>query len=1513
MRQVIKKRIIKIIFWIAASVVILFIAAASALQIPYVQTKVVQKGSEIISLKTGFPSSIEYVRINWFDEMLIEGLEIHDSNDSLMIGSEEVLIDFELRSLLSGNNRKIDEVVLYNADVNLRRSVDEDIINITRFVNNLKREFTSPKKKKRTTFSIGKIKLFNSSFQINDNTKDSIPQGFDYNHFRLTDIKGELSDFYSHSDTLDFRVEKLSAREPETGLRINSLSTYYSVSQKAMKFLNIDLSAGRSHIKDTVIFYYNSTENLSSFNDSVRLKVHFDETVLNTADLALFAPSLKNFNESYKVSGIFNGKIVDFNFKDFELSFRNSYLQGSLGMSGLPDFEETFIDANLSRVHVHAEDLYAYFPENMHDKLQKLGQINFNGNLLGFPTDFVAEGDFRTDIGRVISDVNMKISEVPGETQYSGRLKTESFNLGKFLNDTITFQYVDMNGEIEGSGFALENARFNLNGNIDQLGIKRYNYNNITTNASFAKEFFDGKISINDPNLKFQIEGSIDLREKKNLIQVKGNLDTAYLKKLNLSQDDIFIKSELEMNVRGLQIDSIQGNVYLNNSIVLFNDRDLKIDSLELVSKIDNNFRSLFVESSNIKLNFEGNFNYTTIFNDLKVLIHEYKLEILNNYDSIQRYYSLKDRDQDEKYTIKYNIELRNINPLLNLFVPEIHVSQNTTLNGRFTSGYTSIFSLYSNFDTISYEDNKMYDTQIELTTSKVEDSTEILAMAYIFSQSQDFNNITATNDFMFEGIWDKDHIDFNFNFEQEGTDNYTDLYGELDFLKNRTRIRFKDSDIQVLGEKWEIGDKNQIIIAKREFEIENLIVSNQEQQIKLDGYISEDPDKALTLLINNFKLESINPLLERELSGLTEGFVTFNDLYKTIRVESKLNVQDLTMSSFLIGNMTALSEWNNDDRFFDINFFIDRDQKRIVNIEGTYSPDLDENALDLKAFFDKANLIIAEPFLEEIFSDIGGTASGSFTIKGTPKEPLIRGDGRITDGKIRVNYLNTLYTFNGDISLTENSIGFNDVTLRDRNQNTGKLDGRLVHNRFQNLGIDLEGSFTNFLVLNTTSKDNSLFYGTGIVSGSVHFFGALDNMNITANATTNKGTRIFIPIGGAESIEREEFIDFVDFSDTTENVSIEKKDEVDLKGLKLDFDLEITTDAYAEIIFDLKAGDIIRGRGSGNLKLQIDTRGDFSMFGDYVFEEGGYNFTLYNIINKEFVISSGSKISWSGDPYQGVMDINAIYSQLASMAPLLTAQDTSYQNHPDINRRYPTEVILDLEGPLLSPAIDFDIEVKDYPQNIIVNGESISLATEVARFENQIESDEQELKRQVFSLIILRRFSPPNAFQPAGSFGNSVSEFVSNQLSFWITQVDENLEIDVDLGGLDEEAFNAFQLRLSYTFLQGRLRITRAGGFTNQSSQADISTVAGDWTVEYLLTPDGKFRVKMYNRTNYNTLGQGTEGETNTTTAGVSIIHTQSFNELKDLFRLARKKRKKQKEEKDDRTAAINEEDKPN
>ncbi|MEX2335938.1 MAG: translocation/assembly module TamB domain-containing protein [Fulvivirga sp.] len=1508
--QDIKKRIAKTILWFILSLLLLLGIIAGAVQVPYIQTEIVNYISKKYSNLTGYSISIEHIAIDWFDEINIKGIRIIDPEGNGLLYAEDIQINFDLDALLNKEDHKIDDITIDQAAIYLTKiTVDDTVktLNINELVRRIKSGIRKETRKSQH-LSVNHLAITNTTFTYYDQERDSIKGGFDYYHFTLDNINGEFEKFHSIADTLELQVTSLTANEKSSHLDISHFTSSFSVSQSQMAFKNLDMQAGNSIIGDNIIFNYSSTRDLSEFKTKIKIKANLDKTILHSKDLALFAPRLKTFDEYYELSGDFDGKVTAFTLNNAHLKFgKGTLLKGKIRMIGLPNFQETFINFDLSESHVMVEDLKFYLKEKTYNHLIPFENISFNAEFLGFPNDFVAKGDFLTAFGRITSDINLKLEENINKSTYSGNLNMHNFDLGGYMkNENIGAATV--RGEIEGSGFALEDANFELKGQVDKIDINNYSYTNIETDAQFAKELFKGYMSINDPNLRLTTTGSIDLRNGINLFNVQADLDTAFLKALNLVPEDIFISSEININARGLKLDSLIGLANLRNTFISYENKALQLDTLSLISSKKAGKRHLLLETNLLDLRVNGAYDYSVVYNDLKRLLHEYKLNIQNDRKALHHYYSHKRNSEYDDYTLNYSIHVKDPNPIFNLFAPSLFVSEESFISGNFTGGYTSIISMETHMDTLIYKNDHFYNNEIQLNISKIADSTDVLAMAYVASDQQSIAGID-TRDLMLEAVWNNMHINFELDIDQVLYSNYARLFGSIDFLPNQTLIKMQPSDLQILDKKWHFDNNNSIAINGKEITVDRLRVFNGDQSVAVNGKISENTEDRLIINIDSLNLENINTIISKDISGTLDGYADIQNYYNNLQVQNEVTISQLKIDKFLIGDIKGKNLWNNALKQFDLNFLVKRQENIILEIFGSYSPKKKVDKLGLKSYLNKTELSILEPFINTRFSRIQGTASGELTISGTPLNPVVKGSGTIDNGFIHIKYLGTGYHMNGDFYFKNNKIGFNKIVMTDSRNNSAILTGGATHEGFKDFYIDIGGNLSNILVLNTTSNDNDLFYGTGIVTGSINLVGPINNMNIIAQAKTEKGTRIFIPIGDTESIEREEYINFVDFSDSTNVIDITKVSKIDLRGLKLDFDLNITPDAYCEIIFDIKAGDIIRGRGTGDIKLQIDTKGDFNMFGDYNIQEGGYNFTLYSIINKEFDILPNSKISWYGDPYQGLLDINATYNQLASFTPLLLHQeaDKVYEEVVELKRKYPVKVLLDINGPLLSPAVNFDIVSNDLPRNIKVpERPDVDLEFEFLKFKNSI--DEQELKRQVFSLIVLRRFSPQQSFNTGGTITSSVSELLSNQLSYWITQVDENLEIDfdVDFDQMDEEAYNTFQLRLSYTFLDGRLRVTRDGGFTNQKT--DISSVAGDWTLEYLLTPDGKFKAKMYNRTNYNPINP-TEENQNTITTGFSIIHTQSFNELKELFQKKQSTAIEENEEhqEDEPTSSVN------
>jgi hypothetical protein len=1511
--QVIKNRAKKVFVYTVTSILFLILAAFLVLQMPPVQNWLISIYLKDFSAVVGFPASVREFKMLWFDRVELSGVKIEDPSGNGMIQAEKILINFKLSRLLDENDINIDGVYVDSAHVLITKIQESDTsrdLNINVWINRINENFSGSGGGKSPKIKIGEAFVNGSKFSYIDQYRDPIKTGFNYNQFTLDLDEAQLTSFAVIGDTTEFNLNTLIATDTKTKFKIKEMSTFFRHSQGGMEFKGLNLRAGESIVRDTIILTYKRNADMSDFVTKVNINAKLNNCILQPADLALFAPGIEKITKPIHFTGDFNGRIEEFRVTKMDASIGSTNLKGSLSMDGLPVINETFIDLDLSKSQLNINDIDFLFNEDIANRLEPMGKLHLDGQFLGYPTDFVANGTFIGRLGTIRSDINFKVNEKDFNlSEYSGNLKLISFSLGELLRDTTNFQQVAMDGKITGSGMTKNTADFKLNGKISSVGIKGYNYTNITTNARFASGLFNGLLKINDPNLELDAEGSIDLRDGRNRIQVQARLDTAYIHNLKLSRDDLFVHASFEADFTGLSLDSLDGEAAFKDLKIRYKEKYLHLDSIKIITTKTNTSRELKIESNLMDGEIKGNYLYSSISHDIQVLAKEFSLNLRNNEAEIQDYYSEK-KSQPDKYRADIQILLKDIRPVSDLFNIDLTVSKNTLIQGNFSSGYTSIFNIYSRFDTLTYQGTTFFDSDAEITASKIADSTSVLAMATINSARQQIARNLETKNLLAEGIWSRNHIDFSLDADQEGLNNLVRLSGAVDFLRDSTAISMNPSLVRLLEKEWTFKQGNYVSFHNQQITFHELGLVTGNQNVAVDGKLSQDPKDIISLKIGDLDLSIFNIMTLKRVNGIMNAEIDMSNYYKKPLIQNSIEVKGLMVDNFLIGDLVGKNLWDTTRNEFDIGISISRDEHRLVNLEGYYKPSQRNSPLNVKAQLVEADLKILEPFLTDIFPSLIGNVSGDFTITGRLEEPQIEGEGTIPNGQIVIGYLKTLYQFKGIVGLTPNSIYFKNMELEDGLKNKGSLNGRITHKNFNKMAIEMDAEFQNLQVLNTTIKDNSLFYGQAYASGNLKIEGPISNLNIYATAKTEKNTRIYIPISGSSEVEKKDFISFVNFKDTTFIRKINnnlKRDKVRLTGLMFDLNLDVTPDAYCEIIFDPKSGDIIRGRGNGDIKLQMDTKGEFNMFGPFEFTEGWYNFTLYDIINKEFEIKKGSKITWYGDPYQGILDINASYNQQASFAPLVedNASNADLLKSPYIRRKYPVEVIVDIEGLMLSSKISFDINARDLPKSISVGTNTpYNLDIMFNAFKNKL--DEQELKRQVFSLIVLRRFSPPESFNTSGTVMNSVSELLSNQLSYWMSQVDQNLVIDVDLNVMDQEAFNTFQLRFSYTFFNGRLRVSGDGTYNstnnNANAQASPSSLAGDWTVDYMLTADGKLRIKMYSRTNINQ-NLASVNNQNTITTGLSLIHTQSFDELSELFRRGRKQKKKQE------SASLNEE----
>ena len=308
----------------------------------------------------------------------------------------------------------------------------------------------------------------------------------------------------------------------------------------------------------------------------------------------------------------------------------------------------------------------------------------------------------------------------------------------------------------------------------------------------------------------------------------------------------------------------------------------------------------------------------------------------------------------------------------------------------------------------------------------------------------------------------------------------------------------------------------------------------------------------------------------------------------------------------------------------------------------------------------------------------------------------------------------------------------------------------------------------------------------------------------------------------------------------------------------------------------DPDGGDRIKATGSGNLRIGYNsTDEEMTMFGAYTLEKGDYNFTLQDIIIKDFTIREGSRISFNGDPLSAVLDIEAIYSLYANLAEL----DESFTTDGDLNRtNVPVNALLRLQGDISEPDISFDLE---FP----------TLTSDVYRKVMSIISTEDMMNRQIIYLLALNSFYTPDYMADSSRSNELVSvasSTISSQLTNLLGQMSENWSVSPNFRSENGDFSDIeVELALSSQLLNNRLLFNGNFGYRDNALNTRNSNFIGDFDIEYLLTKNGNIRLKAYNHYN----DQNYYVRSALTTQGVGVVFKRDFDNIYDLLGIRKKK----------------------
>jgi len=1427
-----------------------------------VQTYVAKKAAAYLSKELKSTVTIGGLYVKPFKSVVLEDLVVIDLQKDTLANFPKFLVDLN-RLSLKERILDVNTVQVNNGSFFLKENKDGSS-NLDFIIDYFDSPVPKTPKKRKFQFLFDRIILNNVHFKYKNLKVDTVLKGVNFEDIDVTNLNGIFEKLNTNGHILQANIKNLTLKE-KSGFYLKNLSAFTTIDTNAIELQKLMLVTNKSRLTDYFQMKFGKFKDFNDYVNKVRMKANFKNSHISSSDIAFFTPALKNMKLDLDIDGQITGLVNNLKAKKLSLKAgKATYIKGDFSMKGLPKWEETFMDMKIEMAGTNKRDLDEILTDitgkkvkSIPDIVNKFGNVNFNGSFTGFQSDFIAYGEFKTKLGRIKSDVNMKIDK-KGIPSYTGNVKTYDFNIGDLLNEK-TLGKVTSELYVKGRGTELKDLTEQLNGDINYIDFNGYRYRNVKINGTFEKKYFDGDLKINDKNIQLDFDGGVNLNPKLPVFNFKATIKNARLKTLKLVKDSLMVDAVFSTNFSGNNLDNIQGDLSIQK-IVLNNVKGTyNIDSVQLSASGIGIDRSLTVKSDILDASIKGQYDLNSIVSYYKAIAKTYVPSLDTE---IIKY---------KTQIFDFRLRIKRFEPIAELIAPGLTIDDQALLVGNFDSR--------NNTATLNGAIKKL--TYKGITANNIiidENTTSTQLQAIITSDRVDLNDSLYIKNVNILSVLRRDSLALNVKLSNADDANQLDLNGLVEFAGDTTaKISILPSNLKINSEDWTIQEKVRINFNKGKTEITNFDLSNGKQLLTIDGILSDDPKDLLLVGFKDFNLKTLNPFVKTlgiKLAGNVNGKTRLYDVMKSPRINDSLAIDSLSFNDTYIGKLTDTSSYDKVNNLANIYTQILTDDKETFKVTGNLN--LDEKQIDLNIKLDDSKLTVLEPFVKKLVSNLKGNISADLTVKGPFEKPQINGDLSFDKGQLTVNYLKTAYTLNDGVEVDNSVIKINDLVLQDADGNEATANGTVDLNNIDNPNIQVELVSTNFMALNTTAKDNSVYYGRAYATGTFSFKGPTNKMRIDIDAKTEKGTVFNLPLNSSETISDKDFITFVS-KDTTQIV----KKQTSFDGLTMNFKLRVDPNSTANIYTVLGK---LSGKGNAELELKITSVGDFEMKGDYIIESGIFDFTAQEVINKRFDIRQGGTIRWTGNPTAAQINLKAIYALRASTRDLYRAANQDQTSN--VNEIVQTEVEMGLTGLLLQPDIKLDIF---FPANPAIKEKLLSYF-----------NDGNNLNTQALSLIIQRRFAPgsgqENIGQQLGSIGTSTAtELLFNQFNNLLSALNLNF-VDINVRSFNEAS-------ASFKLFDGRVILN--AGIMNTQNANDLrfskDNVGREVEILALIKKDGTLIGKLANKppTQQSIFANpGIDQNTNVNSFG--LIYSQQFDSFSEFIQKVTGKYKRDQKKKE-------------
>ncbi len=1292
-----------------------------------------------------------------------------------------------------------------------------------------------------------------------------------------------ISDLTFDAESVFLKDEKVGADlhgfhfSEASGFELKEFQFDLKASKTSASLENLLLATNRSKLNAELSLKYPSIQEIIEKPEAINFDLLVNEAILEVKDSYYFAPELAQDTliqelalAPFALELQATGDLGRMEIPRLAIHWGESDFSANGSANQVMDVDQLTFDfpkMNLQTTRetllkfVNEEDYGIKFPED----------INLQANAKGKIDDLLAQLDLQTDMGNILLDGGFQND---GQIAFDAILKVEQLQLGNLMKqpelDTLTFEI-----KAKGSGASLNELNAELTSTFERLKLYGSDYSGLNLEGKIVDGNGNLSAGLDSEFLDFDLLTNFELDSTNSTVALNLDLKGADFYELGLSEQPSRARLQLVANFQG-NFDEFTLTSKVQDAVLIYDGRNYPVGTMALDANVSEDSTSVDIASRLINGYISTNTNPT----DLTTALSSHFRQYIDKSDSV---YSSGDRN------IVMNMDLKIADdPLLTeVLLQGLEQFDSARIQTTYIQNIDSL-TADINFPYINYSG-----TEVDSLGLRIRSNKEELRLYFGF-QNLTSGPLDLDKTFLTGQLADS-RLFFDFHSYEEDDRTY---HVSSDIGLNSDTISYHVSSIDLIlkGEEWKVPERNLVTFSGESLEFRDFKFTKGNQEISFVNNVDGFTDENIAMLFRDFRLSTITSLFNPEeiiAGGKMNGRLVVENPFGATGLMGELTIDSLKAVNVPLGNLnlkaTAKSLGN---------YIIElglKDGGFDLDLNGDFVANETGGDFDMKLDLNRIEMEKVAALSQDQLLNAAGYLSGTITANGTTNDPKYQGEIQFHETSFVPAQLSTKYLLSDEkISVDNAGLYFDKFTLRDSENNTFTIDGTVGTESYLNPTFDLNLTAKNFMAVNSTDKENDLIFGRGTIDADVSIQGdlILPIVRATLGVKDNTDLTVIIPESELDLVEREGAVIFVN-KENPDDILTKQSEETTsaFSGFDIQALLKVDPKALFTIVIDPVTGDNLQIAGDADLQMDINPNGRITLSGLYEISDGHYEMSLYNLVSKKFDINPGSRISWNGDPMDADMDIQAIYRVETSASQLMSAQLTgsNTETQSQYQQKLPFLVYLNVNGELLKPEISFTL---DMPEN-----QRGAFGGNVYSRVLQINEQEDELNKQVFSLLVLNRFFPSSGSD--GSNGgaeaiarNSVSQVLSDQMNALSNKLfgDSGFQVGFDVDSYQDYQSGSAQNRTDLninaqqTLFDDRL-VVQVGsqvdleGSTQGSDQAN--SILANVSFEYMLTEDGRWRIRAFRKNQFESIIDG-----QLVVTGGGLIFNREFNEFSELWR---------------------------